>query len=436
MVSVMTSEMKGSIMESTADSVSPDLAEVLSALDLSGNEELFQEGWAEAQAEFEADKLPFMDHDFESAMCAYMRMSPEVTDAVLASRAMFERTPALQRLGWYCLWVMLRADKEHVPPLGKWPDIPTHVAPMVSMFYVHILVCAVPRVQVLHGLRGIDEEVTRDTLADPEIWVLDHKEKTGEWGITERQWLRGHYVGQTIQLGRLQFRPEVFPYDLHLWRNRTTDEVRTLAGDQARFRRDGQHDGVNDIADPAAWTARYSADDAAVSGFPIAPSGCAIRTEVTLDCSKWREVLQKGDPILGIHIPASGSLSHAACRQAYRLAMEFFPTHYPELEFKAFTCSSWLMDNQLSDHLSEASNIVLFQRDYFLTPIPGTNDFQTLERVFGAPPKDINTAPQETSLQRMVIQHMQDGRRWRQACGIILPDEVAKGEWDYRNQGA
>lgn len=137
-----------------------------------------------------------------------------------------------------------------------------------------------------------------------------------------------------------------------------------------------------------------------------------------------------GDPALSIHIPGySGPFSPAACDAALAAALPFFARHLPEERYEVGACWSWLLDDQLPDHLPETSNIVRFQRRFTLVP-PRPDDRDnglTLRFVFGLDPEQpLDAFPQRTSLERAVIAHIQAGQHWRPGAGWLrLPGATA-----------
>jgi len=72
------------------------------------------------------------------------------------------------------------------------------------------------------------------------------------------------------------------------------------------------------------------------------------------------ENLKKGDSVLEVHIPYGEALTPESCEQSFNLAEKFFAEFYPEFKYSHFTCHSWLMDDTLSELLSENSNIIKF----------------------------------------------------------------------------
>jgi hypothetical protein len=173
------------------------------------------------------------------------------------------------------------------------------------------------------------------------------------------------------------------------------------------------------------WKAEFVKDGETIRGFPISPKGFAERRLTELPADEWEEILRIGDPTLAVHIDASGPMEHEACGDSIHQALEFFPKNFPEFSFRAFTCDSWLLDRQFEDHLPETSNIVRFLRRFYLLPLQGASDRQTMERVFDGPIENLDTAPQKTSLQRVIVGRLKRGGCWRDATGLIFPEDFA-----------
>ncbi len=74
-------------------------------------------------------------------------------------------------------------------------------------------------------------------------------------------------------------------------------------------------------------------------------------------------VVVPGQSGLNTHIPRDGPLDPDSCDESFTRAREFFPSRFPE-QIAAFSCHSWLMDDQLVSVLPESSNIIRFQRRF------------------------------------------------------------------------
>jgi hypothetical protein len=132
--------------------------------------------------------------------------------------------------------------------------------------------------------------------------------------------------------------------------------------------------------------------------------------------------------LLNLHIPPGTPLSPGSCDESLDLARAFFNRHFPEERVSHFVCHSWLLDPQLTEYLPEQSNLVRFLQRFELKP-PGSDgpqrsDGDMLEYVFGRPSQNepvtgdlLAKLPQDTSLRRAYVAHLQSGRHWNARTG-------------------
>ena len=157
--------------------------------------------------------------------------------------------------------------------------------------------------------------------------------------------------------------------------------------------------------------------------------------EVTLPAAEWEQVLAPGDPVLNLHIPGGSAMSHAACGESFQQAMAFFPKHYPDYHYRAFVCSSWILNTWLAEVLPPTSNLARFQREVYLFPtgvwLPSMYD-----RVFGRQelPEDPSELPRDTGLQRAIVEALESGTGPGTGGGgcFRLPEDFAWGGEVYR----
>jgi hypothetical protein len=126
-----------------------------------------------------------------------------------------------------------------------------------------------------------------------------------------------------------------------------------------------------------------------------------------------------GDQVLELHIPEQGPLTPAACDRSLQWAHEFFPVHFSAERYQVATCTSWLLDDQLTSYLAADSNIIRFQRRFSLLPGGGNGDKDMLMFVFRRPAASLNELPQRTSLERAVVGHLEDGHHWKVRTGWL-----------------
>ena len=407
---------------------------VLRAAGIGHSHKLWRRTWLQSEVSFPGEHVPFLRRGYVEETCRLLRMAADTRQAFADALVMFIRIPELKRLAWHCHYLLFVSDKDHRETVLRAPLLPEDLCPGAPMFYALVYLSGVPAVLSRNRTRGIPDRVTLDTLADLETWVREYAaEHGGTWGFSNRPWIMGHFTGDLHKLGRLQFRFEIFPFDYHAMRHADTGRVCMLAGDGMRFREDGQFEGADGVPSPGAWSATYRAGVKGYVGHPVSADGAARPRPVTLLPDEWMPALEKGNPVLGLHIPATGPLLPGQCATAVRRAARFFPKHFPDYNFRAFTCVSWFLDNQFNDLLPHESNIRQFLRQLYLFPVPNAGDLQIFERVFGQYFTNIDDAPCHTRLQHTVVDHIRRGGRWRNGGGFILPADLPWGNDVYRS---
>jgi len=123
-----------------------------------------------------------------------------------------DRTPEV----W---WLLERCHRRLVHDLGgtsppdPWPPLPESLGAPGRLFYVYVLLAAVPDVRRWHRRRGIPDEVSWATLADLGRHMAIHRRTHGEGGLDPPTWLWSHFSGALYQLGRLQFCRSRVPWE-------------------------------------------------------------------------------------------------------------------------------------------------------------------------------------------------------------------------------
>lgn len=137
-----------------------------------------------------------------------------------------------------------------------------------------------------------------------------------------------------------------------------------------------------------------------------------------------KKELLRGDPIIEMHIPSTGSLKNELCVEAVKKAGEFFKKFYPEYEYKFFTCDSWLLDLTLGEFLDEKSNIIKFQNMFDI--VHKEKSDKTLKYVFdwSATRENLSQFPCNTELAKKVKAHALSGKDFYRTYGILKENFV------------
>lgn len=338
----------------------------------------------------------------------------------MAARDWIASSPGRIRAAWHCWHAIFLSETDAAAEAGRWPRF---TEPPAALFYAAVLLAGSGVTARAHVDRGIPPETTQATLRDLELWIEDHRSKTGIPGFREIGWLRLHFRGRLHQIGRLQFEIKDSEHPFRVLRQRRTSAIIVLAEAGLQFGPDGLFaDAMGSTAGPDALSTRLEEDSESVTGFPVSRTGRLESAPVALRRDEWECVLERGDPVLGVHIPAAGRfhgpMDAESCEQSFREAVVFYGRFFPEHRFRGFTCTSWLLDGQFPQYLPPQSNIVLFQKRFHLIPVPGASDSQAMERVFGSRVSDWTRAPRDTSLRRAIIDHIVAGGCLRSGGGF------------------
>lgn len=209
--------------------------------------------------------------------------------------------------------------------------------------------------------------------------------------------------------------------------NNESGEIVTLAT-RGKFHRDGMILGSKFYEDEAgAFEASIEETDDAWIGLAYDKRGFVdTKQKVVLKKSEWKKILEPGDPVVGLHIPPGGGMTPEKVDAAFAEAKEFLATCYPDFEYKAFKCESWLMDPQLATLLGEDSNITKFVNRFI--PACGKSAGRgVFNFVFLHPnPAEavVEELPEDTTLQRKIKQHYLNGGCIYEMHGFIPKDRI------------
>ena len=130
-----------------------------------------------------------------------------------------------------------------------------------------------------------------------------------------------------------------------------------------------------------------------------------------------------GENLIYIHIPQGERLVYADCINSIKEAIAFFDEHFSNYNFKYFFCESWLLycDNWL--FMESSSNILQFST-LFDVVYSVDDDRQAIERIFGKRRIIKSAYPQQTSLQKNVVNFMKNGGRLGVGIGIINKNDI------------
>jgi hypothetical protein len=367
----------------------------------------------------------FLTPSFVGAAARAADLEPALMSAMMAAARRIAGTPLARALAWHVHQRLFWAPRIRAAEVEIWP-VPTAVAGVnAGMLYLLALLGALPEARALHRAHGVPGSVARDTLRDLQRWAEHYRRHRGVWGIAPAQlpWFRLHMRGELYELGRLQFQPDRWRVAARAYRHRTSGAVTALSEDGVRYTIAGLRAEAGENDPEGNWIARLESEPEWVIGHQITPMGRAERELSRLPRADWAEALVPGDPVLQLHIPSGAPLDLEACRRALEAAPRFFSTHFPDRPLVAFACKSWLLDPRLDGLLPPGANLVRFQRQMYLVPLPG-NQEDALEWVFDGEQADLAAAPRDTLLRRAVLNHLEKGGQLGGGGCFLFPEDL------------
>lgn len=131
--------------------------------------------------------------------------------------------------------------------------------------------------------------------------------------------------------------------------------------------------------------------------------------------------------VVSTHIPESGPLTPDSVADSFRQARTFFADHFPDHSTTLFHCHSWLLDPQLTEVLPAESNMARFQRLWDLQGEGREADGDAIFFVFRRRGEvDHADLPQQTTLQRAIVNRISAGGHWYAHAGVIGQDQVGQ----------
>jgi len=316
----------------------------------------------------------------------------------------------------------LRAVKLPKSPEGE------HILAL-DMLEALIIFSQIPYCYSLFSARKLPEELVRLMLCKLEYGVTNYELRHGVPGYAHLLWNQHIINCELFRIGRLELELCQTCYaGVSVFENKKGERVALV--DNVRMHKDGRTLGIIFYEDETdAWDAVITETETDYIGYATDGTGRASHVETELPKSEWRRILSPNDKVISIHIPADGKLDDAAVRATYPEMQKFVETYFPDFDYKAFYCASWLLDPTLEELLGSESNIVKFGKGFrhrFIARDAGYGVFHFAFRVKGKPGTDypFDDLPENTRLFKAVKEHYKGGRGIYAVSGVFFPDEM------------
>jgi hypothetical protein len=321
-------------------------------------------------------------------------------------------------------------------PIPFDPLLQNRYGSQTSLFYLLAYLSALPFAEREYLRRGIDLAIFTNTMQDVSTWYRHEYDLTGIWEFKMFHWIWRSLSCVLFRLGRLQFVLTPFDGDVRAFRKSVNGEILLLADPQVPLRPDGNAYGAGGTTaqtDELIWHPVFEESETRWRGNPVSPYGQVEKNPICLPRTEWQLILQQGDTVLDLHIPRFDPFTAADCRESMYQAYDFFARQFPEQPFKASYCHTWFFTPQLQLLLPRESNLVRFQREFYLYPFPGGPGF-LWEYVFGERYPVPAGAPRDTSLRRAVLDWLEQGGELFDLPGVRFHDPQDWGSQPYMSE--
>lgn len=273
--------------------------------------------------------------------------------------------------------------------------------------------------QVL-GKRGISLEYKDGALKSLKGALKNNLECYGSYGLRGmyRSSLVKHLQPVEFRIGRLLFEITKFNTSFELYRNKETGETIPVALPGFQYMPTGKRPPESYTGELFEPYIREAGD--VMECFTFDAEGNFSSTPITLKVSDYEKVLQTGDDVLSVHIPGEGRMTPELVDEAFVLADKFFADHYPDVNFKAYVCSSWLLNTDIKEFLNPESNIIRFQSRFriVITSVNGYSLFWHVFRMQNIVP--IEQLVPANSFQQKFLDRVKAGQTLYNGYGVIL----------------
>lgn len=302
-----------------------------------------------------------------------------------------------------------------------------------SLFYLHAALERLPCTEQRYRELGIGEDLFVETLRDIGMHVQRAYDLVGYYCIRNFTWIWRHLEARMFRLGRLQYLIMPFNGAVKGFYNSSKDILLLLSKGGIELRENGDMQGVCKKEKTAGgFITQYLETEDSYVGNPVTPYGKGIQAQIRLKKKAWEKILDENDCLLDIHIPKDGEFNLKTVMDSYEQAGHFFKKFFSGVTIKGMYCHTWLFSPQLQEMLPGNSNIVRFQRQFYLYPTVGSVDF-LWKNVFNDL-TEVKDAKPDTFLRRKVLEYIEEDKEIFDLKGIFLDAAGTFGNSSYMDK--
>ncbi len=388
-------------------------------LNLKPPADCFYNTFLDAEKEYKSSGVFFLEDDFIENVCSVCDCFPDFRNQLKDAAALARNN---SDIALYALFVhKAMQDRENFKRHLAEFVFPTGDTADYDFLPLLIMLPSIPSLYDNLKAHNVPEDIINATMHQYELCIYLFEERFDRPGFDKRYFdhMQLYVDAQVLNIDRLRFQMiESLDSPIIVLENKEKELAVLFNGENINSR--GMIKGTPPSAEnDNCFYAEVKETDDCFIGYRATDKGVISSTPESFPKSEWKVVLKQGDGVISVHIPKNGALTREACEASYQRARQVFKDCYPDFDYKAFHCHTWLFDPQLKEFLPPTSNILNFQEKYTIFPgeTEGTDVFNF---VFKLRFKEYADMPEDTSLQRAIKQHYLNGKYIYEFNGIFF----------------
>ncbi len=322
--------------------------------------------------------------------------------------------------------------------------IPTSLGEYNEAYAFLVLLACVPEAEKEMIRRGVPKEYYEDI---PHRMIRDQFKRyieTGKIDVEDMPWKMNFYTLAIFLMDRFLFIPFLFEESFRLYRSKLTGKVIGIPDAGCVVDSEGQliteesnrddegkpGTGYEYARRPARKTDTFvttiEETDTEICGNYMNPCGFVEKRKVTISKEEYEIAVDKGDWLLGFHIPSGEGYTPERMRHSMKLAIEFYEKYYPDLPIKGFWSESWLYDKRLSFLIGKGKNITNVHEEFFCYS-GGWDGEMLYVHLFPGMDAKLEECDVKTTLQINAKKMLLAGGRFCSTGMVFLNEELMNG---------
>lgn len=361
----------------------------------------------------------------------YLELLPEIKQAIYHFYSDHRTNKKLLESAALIRWFTVQYAHPSLWLIDQEPDIDGIDRGTFSVFSLLMIAAYQLRIYIDNN---IDEKHIYFNFNHLKNYINNYYNETNLVGTSNYTW--NIYLASLglIHLHTLHFMHHVFTDRFMVFKHKDILEKIIIAQAGIDVRKDGQYNKVNNI-DDYWFTTTYEDTPDTIKGYLVNPYGAITNTVVTIRKTEYTLFMKPGDYTIDYHIPTGPGYNIKDVQQSFTEAISFFKKVYPQHNYKAFWCVSWLSSPQIPLFLSKSTGNI-YQINEQSYSLPGINGQESiLDFVFHDKEIDLSTIKPKTSLEKDIIDYNLKGSKIN--CGVYLyfiEDLPLFGTNPYRNK--